>query len=486
MSCSSFCGFLGSAVAGGLLLTVTAAGGERTEHFDRDPGWEGRNNRATVPETRIIRQDFGYSRSHHAGRQPGELGGFITPAAEPACYVKLIGEKTFADRLEASGSFACTGRQFHVLVGFCNTSTLGAWRTPNTMALRLYGRGDAFYAYLEYATARDRAGGDSPGGFSTSDPATGKPVLHRFASQGARHTWSLQYDPQGHHGTGSITATVDDQTAVCHLARGHQADGASFNSFGLLNVMKHADSGGEVWIDDLTINGAQESFNRDPHWEGIGNRLVFQTKDVRPRFDFGFRPTHFAGGQNAGELGGLVFRGDSKEARTLASYADKVGPLKLDKPLQASGVVSLRRGVSDSTTLIGFFRAEDAMRVEVSPRSGLPDSFLGVAIEGPSREGFLFYPLYRLNGRAEGHAQGDNQPHILPDGSSHRWSLRFQPDAGGGRIEVRFDSESVALDVKSSPAKDARFDRFGIVTTRIDGNGQHIFFDDLTYTATQE
>jgi hypothetical protein len=27
------------------------------------------------------------------------------------------------------------------------------------------------------------------------------------------------------------------------------------------------------------------------------------------------------------------------------------------------------------------------------------------------------------------------------------------------------------------------FDRFGIITTHIDGNGQTVYFDDLTYTA---
>jgi hypothetical protein len=30
----------------------------------------------------------------------------------------------------------------------------------------------------------------------------------------------------------------------------------------------------------------------------------------------------------------------------------------------------------------------------------------------------------------------------------------------------------------------ATFDRFGITTTWIDGNGQHIYLDDITYTAS--
>jgi len=47
---------------------------ERTEHFDRDPGWEGHNNRLAV-SPRTIRQDFGYSQTSHAGGQAGEVGG---------------------------------------------------------------------------------------------------------------------------------------------------------------------------------------------------------------------------------------------------------------------------------------------------------------------------------------------------------------------------------------------------------------------------
>jgi len=31
----------------------------------------------------------------------------------------------------------------------------------------------------------------------------------------------------------------------------------------------------------------------------------------------------------------------------------------------------------------------------------------------------------------------------------------------------------------------AHFNRFGIITTWIDGNGQRIYFDDLTYTFQQ-
>jgi hypothetical protein len=39
---------------------------------------------------------------------------------------------------------------------------------------------------------------------------------------------------------------------------------------------------------------------------------------------------------------------------------------------------------------------------------------------------------------------------------------------------------------KGDRAAGARFDRFGLVTTWVDGNGQRVYFDDLTYTCKQD
>jgi hypothetical protein len=473
-----------------LLITLATLGlaEERHESFDRDPGWDGYNHRATKPEPQQIRQDFGYSATRHCGgTKPGEIGGLFTPAAEPAYYAKRIPTATFKDRLTASGKIACTGQNFHVLLGFFNADTVNEWRTPSTIVLRLYGRGDVFYAYVEYCTSRWRAGGDSPGGFATiDDPENpGKKQLRGFKSQGAVHTWSLEYDPQGNNGRGVIVATIDGERAVCQLDEGHQADGATFNRCGLLNIPKSFDGGGELWLDDVTINGQTEDFSRDPNWEAIGNRRTYMTYSVRPRFNFGYSDTHFAGGKQRGELGGVVFRGDNRYAERLAYYGDRLQTLSLARPLRAAGKVSLRRGVSDSTSLIGFFHSQKSVEVSPSQSSGWPMNFLGVAIEGPSREGFLCYTAYRFPNGADGHARGDDRPHILPDGRSHDWSLEYDPAGadGRGRIVVLFDGRRVELDLQEGHVKSpAEFDRFGIVSTWIDGNAQHVYFDDLSYT----
>src|SRR5262245_61690142 len=364
---------------------VPARAAERIEHFDKDPQWEGVNNRAVTPGKRTIRQDFGYSKTDHAGGKEGEIGGFITAAAEPTYYAKKIDAKTFDDALTASGRLLCQGNQFHGLVGFFNVDTVNEWRTPNTIAIRLLGRGDVYFAYVEYCTGRWRAGGDSPGGFATvRDAKTGRTGLRGFKT-GTAVEWSIKYDPMGNKGTGSITVTLGGETAVCHLSAGHKADGAKFNRFGLLNVSKSADGGGEVWLGDMTVNGQLETLDRHTGWEGLNNRTTYETTDIRPRFDFGYSPTQFAGGAGKGELGGLVFRGDCRYKDRLAAYGDRLSLLTLEKPLKASGKVALRRGVSDSTTLLGFYHSTDSLEVNPSQSSGWPRSLLGVVVEGPNR-----------------------------------------------------------------------------------------------------
>lgn len=470
-----------------LALATAALSGsyrERTQRFDRDPGWEGVNNRVQS-EAREVRQDFGFSKTSHCGRGPGELGGYVTPAAEPAHYALKIPERTFAQPQAASGVLFVPPGAGHVLVGFFNADTFKEWRGANTVALRISPRGNVFYAWLEYCTGRWRAGGDNPQGFSTGEPGSSRRTMFEFPA-GKPLEWSLRYDPDANGGTGALRAKIGDQEAVCHLDPGHKADGADFNRFGLLNISKSVDGGGEIWLDDITVNGRTETFDRDPRWEGRGNRRTFQSTDIRPRFDFGFSPTAHAGG-GRGELGGLVFRGDGRYPDKMASYADRLpAPLTLEKPLRVSGRLALRRAVSDSTTLLGFFNSRETLAITPAQDNGFPDSFFGVAVEGPSSEGFTLYPAYRVRGEARCATQATPN-RILPDGKPHRWSLDYQPSATGpGRVTVRLDEGTVTLEVpREHQAPGARFDRFGLVTTRVDGNGQRIYFDDLTYTISQ-
>lgn len=472
----------------GTLASNRAVAAERAESFDKAPDWDGFNNRSKAFEPRTIVQNFGFSRTQHAGGNgPGEIGGMITPAAEPAYYARKISTKTFEDILTASGTFNCTGRHFNLLICFFNADSINEWRTPNTVALRLYGRGDVFYAYVEYMTQRWRAGGDSPTPFPTvKDPETGRETFKGFPSN-TKHRWSLKYDPKANNGAGAVFATIDDVTAVCHLDVGHQKDGAKFNRFGLLNVVKSADTGGEVWFDDVVVNGESESFDTDPKWEEFQNRREYVSEGIRPRFDYGYSETQFAGGKAKGELGGIVFRGDNRTAEKLSCFGDRLNQLSLDKPLVASGKIALRRAVSDSTVIIGFYNSKESLKTSDANKTGLPNGFLGVAVEGPSRDGFFVYPAANIGTGDLGGRYGE-MPQIRPDGTSHDWSLKYEPRPDrSGVISVSLDGKSSELRIsREDREKRAVFDRFGIVTTWIDGNQQQIYFDDLTYTWKQE
>ena len=51
--------------------------------------------------------------------------------------------------------------------------------------------------------------------------------------------------------------------------------GATFNRFGLLNVMKQLDGSGTFWVDDAIVDGQLERFDRDPQWDQSGNRRTY-------------------------------------------------------------------------------------------------------------------------------------------------------------------------------------------------------------------
>jgi len=470
------------------LFTSQLCGQEttKTEMFDCDPGWIGVNNRLARKQPPVtVKQDFGYSKTSHASGDEGELGGVVTPAGEVAYYGKVMRPVTLNEPLHASGVMAIGHGETHLLLGFFNADTTNEWRTPNTIAMRLNGRGDHFFAYVEYCTSQWRAGGDTTPFPTRTDPVTNRSSLIGFPSGRQMLPWTLTYDPRGNERKGVVTATIGDDMAVCNLDESHRADGATFNRFGILNVMKSADNGSEVYFDNMTIQGKTESFENDPNWDGKNNRQTWQSTLVRPRFDFGFSQTRFAGGIAPGELGGQIFRGDCRYPDRMASFGDKIGELTLGNPFKASGKIAMTRGVTDSTTLFGFYNARDSMRSNELQSDSVPASVVAIHIEGPSREGFCFYPVYRTK---DGNSRVSNlreSIHIYPDGAVHDWSLAYNPDGadGKGQITVSLDSESGTFDLEvGAKTSGTQLDRFGIVTSWIDGNSQDVYWDDITYT----
>ena len=453
-------------------ITYTAST-PKVERFTVDPGWDGHNNRINNP--RQIVQNFGFSSgTNNAGGSTGEVGGSITPAGEPAYYAKSITAKTFNDSLTASGKLKVTGKG-NSLLGFFWSGTVNEWRTQNSVALRLNGRGDGtFLAYAEYGTDLWRAG--STGEFTFNANQT--------------YDWSLTYNPSGNGGNGSITGVIGSQTLNLNLDSGHKADEGNFNRFGLLNVMKSADDAGQVWIDNVAVNGgAAETFGSNPNWDSNNNINTYNSNNVRFNFDFGHSATNHAGGTTSGEIGGHFFRGDSREASKMAFYGAELGEtLSMNDKLEASGKVNFRRGVSDSTVHMGFFHNTDSVGVSTAQAMSTPNSFIGFTIEGPSSEGFFFYPSYNTSVENEGSGgnRGDSPPRIYPDHNEvYDFTFVYDPNGAGGlgTITVTLDGDSGTMTLGAGDKSiGALFNRFGFVTPHIDGNGQTVFVDDLVWT----
>ena len=441
------------------------------EDFSRDPGWLGRNNLPSPSAYKITTQDFGYSPTAHAGGRPGEIGGAISRSLTPARYAKVIPTRTLNDRLHASGKFAVTRSNSSggALIGWFNDASRG-WRTPNSLVFRLDGERGRFRVFFEYGTQTWKAGGGAT--FEGKWQTTTTPM---FVADGAPHAWSLDYDPAGANGAGEITFTLDGKPYKAALRPGHKEEGAVFDRFGILNQQG---AGGTLtlWLDDLALDGEAQDFSTDPGWEGRGNRVTFQDFGVRPVHDFGYRTTSRAGGQ-PGEIGGRIWRTGAAQPDAACHYGTPVGRLSMDDELRASGKVSLCAASADSAVLIGWYNSRTAVGAP-------PPNFIGVFVEGPSRIGHYFRPVY---GGTDGRKRITNAgPIIRPDSASHTWTLHYEPKAndGRGRITVTLDGKDVSLDLISERHKGgANFDRFGVVSWSNGGHFVEIYFDDLSYTA---
>jgi hypothetical protein len=463
------------------ILTLSeSAAALREENFDRQPtNWVGINNRNQFFEAKTVVQDFGFSaQTSHAGGTRGEVGGRLNPAGEPAYYgYRLPKPLTFDSELSAEGSLYVAPGAGHFLLGFFNADTLKEWRTANSMVARINSRGDTSHFHFEYCTSQWRANAGVLG-----EIVPGERINAKEIPNGKVWKWKLIYDPKG---SGSFTFTLGETTATCQIQADHRADGATFTHFGLMPIPKTWDGPGEMWIDNLKVNGVGFDFTTDPRWEASNNRRTYTTTDTRPKFDFGWSPTHHAQGAKAGELGGLIFRGDCREAARMGSYGDKIGPLTLKHPFEARGRVSMLRGISDATASIGFYNSVESMRVNPSQQHSVPLGFLGLNIEGPSSEGFFFYPVCRIE-TGNSIVPGDYRkaPRIYPDGNPHLWSLKYEPE-GNGRFHVSLDHQTFTMELPPGP-RTMTFDRFGICTPWIDGNSVTVYFDDLVYTSFQD
>lgn len=443
------------------------------ESFDTDPNWEGRNNALPADfEGVTVRQDFGFSPTAYAGGQAGEIGGHVHRSFRPATYALKIPEKTLNDTLSASGKFAVTGSAggSGMLFGWHNKVPQG-WRTPNSLAMRIDGESNEYRIFFEYGTQNWKTGGGDT--FEGIYQTTTTPM---FKADGTVHAWSLVYDPSGAAGSGEITYTLDGEVYTAPLEPGHKEDGATFDRFGIFN-QQISGNGIDVYFDDLVVDGVAYSFDFDPEWVAVDNRVEQTDVVVRPYHDFQYRSTNHAGGE-PGEIGGYVWRIEKSNPEQTLVYGTPIGRLTLNDELHASGKMCFKSAAVDSGILIGWFN-------EWTPVGTPPDNFLGIFVEGPSRIGHYFRP-------GCGNAYGDSAmagegPLIRPNGVSHEWTLDYDPEGKGGlgSITVTLDGEPVVLDLPEGLRKgNGSFTHFGVLSWNHGGHFVEVYLDDLTFTAS--
>jgi hypothetical protein len=441
----------------------------KTEKFDQDPGWDSYNNRIEPDHVATVAQDFGYSRTNHAGQARGEIGGQLWRSPTPAFYADHIATKTLDDKLTASGTYVVikTDGGSGVFFGWFNANQPGGGRPPNSLGWYLDGERSGTWLLFLVLTGKNKSHGAFVNEFRGP----------RIPNDGSRHTWEIVYDPQANQNNGAISFVWDGgEPVISDLPPHIKAEGAILNRFGMMNIQKSG-GGFHIYVDDLQYDGKQEDFEQDPQWTTQGNRRTYQETEVTGAHQFGFSQTDFAG-SSRGEMGGIFWRAEEP----YGYYGDPVGPLTLEDSLFASGRMSFKVGAPDSAMHFGWFNS--ASRHESGPLSinKPPRQFVGATIEGPSRIGHYFRPSYAtpMGWRL------DVGPVLYPSDKKHSWSMSYDPKAadGKGAITVTLDDQSATLNLEpGQKTAGAVFDRFGVFTSRSGGSQIKAYFDDLQYTA---
>jgi hypothetical protein len=449
--------------------------------FSNDPQWEGYNNHIVPAELKSVMQDFGYVAP--VKNKLGAIGGRINRAAKPAFYAKKIGRASLDSPLSASGSFRLTHSTGNsgVFFGWFNASQPGGSGRPvQCLGLDFDGENSGARLAIRMINSKNKSCGTFVTPFI---PGKFRPTPIR--NDGTKYEWKLKYDPTATHGRGRFTFSIhgnrkeheqfEDKEFEVELPEGFRSENASFDHFGIMNMMK---AGGvmELHFSELTLDGQQVDLQTDPKWDAAGNRETYQDDEPAGTHDFGWsKETSFAGGK-PGEVGGKFWR-----CGTFGYYADKVGQLSLSDRLEASGKVVLLVGAPDSDMQFGWFSGAATNR-----GTAKESDFLGVHIGGPTRIGHYFSPRYVT---AQGHEGKLKSAPILTPGKVFGWRLVYDPAgaAGAGAVTATLGQETVTLPLRPGhKVEGASFDRFGFVTVTQGGQMVKVYFDDLNYTSVSK
>ena len=214
--------------------------------FSTDPGWEAKGNRdAFVDHVQYGTNDFGYSQTHHAGGQrSGELGGRLWEVGMHQTHIRAhcgdsVGRLSLDERLVAQGKIAIPqfGTDSGIFIGWFDAAEQGS--PPRNFAgvlLNTLSSTGRFIAPQVVGSNGRHAFGD---------------VQVLFTPDGRVYDWTLDYDPLGAQGRGTLRLSLGDQVQMIELPDGMRQEGAIMNRFGMFNMQDNNGKFCEVYLDDL-------------------------------------------------------------------------------------------------------------------------------------------------------------------------------------------------------------------------------------------
>ncbi len=232
-----------------LCVHAQSAEALKTETFDRDPDWEAHKNHIVPKEFPTITQEFGYSSTGFAGKAPGEIGGRVHRASQPAYYAAKIATKTLNDKLSASGTFALTQSASNggIFFGWFNEKQVpGTGRPMNSFGMSMDCEQTGSRLQLYVITAQNQVSGTFVTRYEKYQSAEDRKVKRPspIKPDGTRYTWKLDYDPAAADGKGQFQFMVkgnsaepqdfEGKTFTVDLPAGFKEQGTSFDHFGLM------------------------------------------------------------------------------------------------------------------------------------------------------------------------------------------------------------------------------------------------------------
>jgi hypothetical protein len=221
--------------------------------FSSDPNWHAKGNRDLIEDTREYgAQDFGYSAdtNYAGGAKRGELGGRFQ-SVDPwekdfqGYYGDRVGPLSLDHKLVARGKFS-SENEFSVdstfALGWFNSAER-PWPMKNFV-------GVVFDSLTSTGRIVFPLHGTSQGG------SDGDGERLTFLPDGTNYDWTLEYDPAGAGGRGTITFTMNGQTAPRALAEGDRKKGATLDRFGVFNLAGANSKHCVVWLDDITYTNS--------------------------------------------------------------------------------------------------------------------------------------------------------------------------------------------------------------------------------------